>query len=1297
MRLRRAAVLLLGLLAAGGLASALAARLAPLPTGAEERRANELEERARRALERDARRLARVAERLASDPALAEIVEGGTAGVRPGGLYRLLGASLPKGSGWGVVLLDRSGEAVAWAGEPGDLPDPASPRAGPFAASFRVTEGTLAHESRLGRSPETQGLLIVTRRFPTGIVRPDLLDANRGAAASTQRRVRVRAARSPDRLLAVSLEPGSRAVVDEDVRTSSARSGALLCGLAAVALGLLARRPATGAVAARLVLLLAVPHADGGPFARILADPTGLFATPFDAAFTGLVSLVLLRSALGAPRRAAGAPGRLAAGTAGALAASAPAALGLAGGLAVPSLLLGLGLFTGPLEAPLASAGFVAVATSLVGLGALLAGQALRPGRGTAAAGVVGLALVVWCAFASPSTVSSALLLAGAILLGAGLSGPASRFSEADLLSKAVAVAFLVGAGALVTGAGAALGRLSRAESRLEAAASRSMLERERLEEEGPAGWEERIASPDLLPWTPAGSRTVMSDLARALWLRGRNGEFPERGDLLTVRDEQGRVLSSFGTMRPGDEGRGTAIGLALPVPGTLGVLSRIPWPDADEEDPLLVGELGNPVHAERPVERIDFDGAGRPLGRGRLERSELAGPLLAEVRRGGAGWMTEESQGRRWRMSVRGTGDGFVAWGVEVPTPVFTLVSAVAAAETALPFALFVLLRRELSALARARLARTGGRRGTRLFGTFRGRLALALLVSGAVPLALGAALARTALDRSTARTTERHALELLREGRRILEERVPGSPSPTDLNQAASVVGVDLLLYRDGRLAAASRAVPVAAGLAPERLPSALAATLADGASSAARTRSPLRPGGRRVAQAAVTLSREQRTTLAVVLGEDPAGRTAIEGLFLLAAAVALGALAFGGRGALALSRPVEELVAASERIGAGEAPGPIRPPEMEDLARLVEAFGTMSERVRERTELLEREREAAVSVLASLTPAALLFREETGKVLYANPAADALLPSGGSLSERLPAPRFAPVLAALGAPRPFEARVTLHGEERETVLRVVVAELTADAAGPRAVLLLEDLTDFTRAERLEAWVEAARAVAHDIKNPLTPIRLTAERLLRSTGRGAPPDGARIAEAAETILRQVDLLTERTGRLSRFASPASPERARLSGEGVAGLLREVAADFGAHPAVSVSFGVEGDLPDVFVDRVLLRDAVANFVLNAVEALEPRGGTVVVEARPAAGPRGGPGLEIACEDDGPGVAETDLVRLFDPTFSTKSRGSGMGLAAARRAVEEHGGRLFAERSTRGGLRIGFVLPSAGR
>ena len=216
--------------------------------------------------------------------------------------------------------------------------------------------------------------------------------------------------------------------------------------------------------------------------------------------------------------------------------------------------------------------------------------------------------------------------------------------------------------------------------------------------------------------------------------------------------------------------------------------------------------------------------------------------------------------------------------------------------------------------------------------------------------------------------------------------------------------------------------------------------------------------------------------------------------------------------------------------------------------------------------------------------------------GLCSFSNRAADAPLRGGARLSERVAAPLFAPVLVALGHARPYETRVSLPVESGETVLRVVVADLPADTEGHRTVLLLEDLTDFTRAERLETWVEAARAVAHDIKNPLTPIRLTAERLVRSAERGTPPDATRIVEAAKTILRQVDLLTERTGRLSRFASPSAPERELLTGEALAALLAEVSSGFSAHATVRASWSATEGRPALVVDLPALRAAWSTF-----------------------------------------------------------------------------------------------------
>ncbi len=456
--------------------------------------------------------------------------------------------------------------------------------------------------------------------------------------------------------------------------------------------------------------------------------------------------------------------------------------------------------------------------------------------------------------------------------------------------------------------------------------------------------------------------------------------------------------------------------------------------------------------------------------------------------------------------------------------------------------------------------------------------------------------------------------------------------------------------------------------------------------------------RPEPRGVVEAAEALSRDGRDVLAVVVGEDEALRSAADGLVLLSVAVALAALGLGGRAALALGQPLEDLLEATGKVGEGQALPPLERPENADLARLVDAFGRMSARVEERTQSLARERASAVGLLANLTAAVILFRRRDGAVLLSNEAADDVLP-GGSLAERLGGAEWAPLRAALDAagsrPSPFETRVAVAGPSGERLFRVAIVTLPEDSEEGRAILLLEDLTEFTRADRLAAWVDAARAIAHDIKNPLTPIRLAAERLGRMEGRrDAAPPGA-FAEIASNILRQVGILTERIGRLGRFGDPAALDRQRLDAAAARALLEEVAADFRSHEGLAVLVEAAADLRPFAADRLLLRDALTNFLVNAAEAIAERGGSVVLSAveRPPAGRRSGRALRVRrrrprARPRGSRTASSSRRSPRRPAargwVSPPSGGPSSGTAAT----------VFAEAGSVRGLVIGFTLPA---
>ena len=1269
-----------------GLAAALALRLAPVGATAIRAREDAFAAAAEQALERDTAELGRTAERIQASPEFGSIVDGGGAEVRPARLFTLLADALPPTRGIGAVFFDAAARPVAWAGEAAGLESERGAATAGLVVSYHVTRVFVGWVSPRGEGG-ARGTLLVTRRYPTGIIQPDLIEYLDLQGGPSRMRLRLKAAGQRDRLFSFFVEPAPPGVAEDDVARRRAFPAGLALAICAAALGVAARRPVIGLAAARFALLLGMPRGASGLCALIpsASGLLGLFATPADIFLTG----VLAAAAAGALARGASFPMRRVAGALAALPlASVPWLAGRWAGAARP------GLFEGMSIIPTAPAAFVEQ-TGLVALSAaalLAAGVFLSPllprrqSRALAALALLASGAAFW---AAGGGLAAAAGFAAAVLVAAALAHRAVPCGRDDLLARASTAVFVVAAAALLLGAGLADGgrrfvdralfRAERAAAGNAAAARRSAVAR----------WAARVGDPDLEPWLPAGDRTHNDDLARALWVRGADEDFPELGDMLTIRSPLEATTSSFGVMRPGSRAPDAVRPVSIPS-GFPATFLHVAWPREADRDALLSWVASRDVPDRVAAERLEWDAAGRPSGP-RGESVELPPSLLAAARRkGNAVGVAEAPDGPR-RVHVTSVSAGFAGFAAPVDPPLASAGAAFAAGEAAL-----VVLVPLLFAFRPARGDRA---KGPRFFGTFRARLVALVVLFGALPLAGSVVLVRVALANHATRETGRRARDLVTEGRRVLqsgEEGLATSPEG-ELNRAAAVIGTDLLHYRDGTLVAASRALPVSAAIARERLSAVVAQSLADGRPSAVAARRTNTAGAPRVFEAAEALSRDGRDVLAVVVGEDEALREAADGLVLLSVAVALAALGLGGRAALALGQPLEDLLEATGKVGEGRALPPLQRPENADLARLVDAFGQMSARVEERTQSLARERASAVGLLENLTAAVILFRRKDGEVLLSNDAADHVLPGAG-LAERVAGPEWAPLRAALEAaasrPSPYETRVAVPGPAGERLFRVAIVTLPEELEEGRAILLLEDLTEFTRADRLAAWVDAARAIAHDIKNPLTPIRLAAERLRRFEDRHeAAPPGA-IAGISANVLRQVAILTERIGRLGRFGDPSALERQRFDAGAARALLEEVAADFRVHERFDVSVEVAPDLLPFAADRLLLRDALTNFLVNAAEAVAERGGAVELSASNAALPGGAPGVRFACADDGPGPPEGAADRLFEPAFSTKARGSGMGLAAVRRTAERHGGAVFAVARPGGGLVIGFTLPA---
>src|SRR6185312_7485661 len=205
-----------------------------------------------------------------------------------------------------------------------------------------------------------------------------------------------------------------------------------------------------------------------------------------------------------------------------------------------------------------------------------------------------------------------------------------------------------------------------------------------------------------------------------------------------------------------------------------------------------------------------------------------------------------------------------------------------------------------------------------------------------------------------------------------------------------------------------------------------------------------------------------------------------------------------------------------------------------------------------------------------------------------------------------------------------------------------------------------------ELERTQRLEAWAEMARQVAHDIKNPLTPIQLSAEHAQRVNNDKGRPLSPALDECVNAILHQVSLLRQIASEFSNFASSptARPEATRLGP-----LLDEVVSPYrtGLAGRVAIDVSVPDDLPTLSIDRTLFARALTNVIENALHAM-PGAGTLAIRVSRAVS--NGPRVLIAIADSGVGMDAEALARIFEPYFSTKATGTGLGLTIAKRNIE---------------------------
>ena len=418
--------------------------------------------------------------------------------------------------------------------------------------------------------------------------------------------------------------------------------------------------------------------------------------------------------------------------------------------------------------------------------------------------------------------------------------------------------------------------------------------------------------------------------------------------------------------------------------------------------------------------------------------------------------------------------------------------------------------------------------------------------------------------------------------------------------------------------------------------------------------------------------------------------------------------GAIFFAQR----LTRPVQDLIAGTRAVGKGDFGTRLPLPSRDEMGFLVHSFNDMTKRLRRAREEATRSQQAVERERARL--AILLARLSTGvlgvdrmlTVRTVNTAAGAILgtdlsaavgrtlPELAANNERLG--QFVAALAVRFAAGREEWReqIDLDGSSGRRTLMCACTPLPDADSDVGYIIVFDDITALLQAQRDAAWGEVARRLAHEIKNPLTPIQLSAERMRRRfLSTMSPPDAEMLERSTRTIVQQVESMQQMVNAFSEYARAPEMSMTHFNLNQLVSEVVDLYRSHHTHPEVKLD--LDEQLQSLEADRTRVRQILNNLVTNALEALDG-----VANPRLEVSTRLERGSDVDAEyavvtvcDNGPGFQRELLARVFDPYVTSKPKGTGLGLAIVKKIVEEHGGRIDADNRPEGGARVRVVLP----